>query len=89
MKKIKAYIDYNDYNKTHYYEEFEIIDELPEIGDYKNGGKIIKIEYATLDCEQPNSDVYDYTFYKITTKDDEDEENNFYACIEIKDGEDD
>lgn len=31
MKKIKAYVDYEDETKTHYYKNFEVIENLPEL----------------------------------------------------------
>ena len=42
---IKAYVSYNDYTKTHYYENFDIIDELPKINDGANKDKANKLDY--------------------------------------------
>ena len=43
---IKAYVDYNDCTKTHYYENFDIIDELPKI-NYEYFSDKIKIGRAS------------------------------------------
>ena len=65
MKKIKAYIGWNDTNHTHHYKEFEIVKKLPEKRDVfdENGERIIKIENVKLDCEQGNEEVYNYDYY--------------------------
>lgn len=79
MNKIRAYVGYNDYNKTHYYKDFKIKEELPKIGDSMNGPIVIKINEMELDCE--NSDeVYKYRYYEIVEKyeDEEDDEENYY-----------
>ena len=85
--KVKAYIDYNDYNKVHYFEDFDIVDELPKIGDLIDDNKVIKIEEAKLDCEQGSDDVYNYDYYKLTLKyEDYDDTYVMYVCAE-KEGE--
>lgn len=90
-KYIKAWIGYNDKNKTHYYENFEVVENLPEIEkEFWNDRKISKIKEVELDCEQPNYDVYNYNFYEITEEvryDDEIEESYSYVCVEKNDDE--
>lgn len=74
MKKIRAYVNYNDESKTHYYKDFEIIENLPELETeaiknekYKNCDSLLeKIETVELDCEQGTDEVYKYDFYKLT-----------------------
>lgn len=93
MGTIKAYVDYNDSRKQHYYENFDIIDELPEIGEELSGyglnetATVKKIELAHLDCEQPNNEVYNYDYYEmyVNVYDSEYDENNnytYYVCID-------
>lgn len=100
MEKIRAWVGYSDYTKTHYYKDFEIIDKLPEIETTKKyNDEVTKIERIDLDCEQPNQDVYDYEYYKITRIDYEQfnddyndgqlEDSNYYTsynyvCIKKK-----
>ena len=86
MKKIgtiKAYVSYNDYTKTHYHENFDIIDELPKINDEYFDDKIIKIEEVGLDCEQGSDNAYNYDYYKLTLKyKDYDDTYPMYVCVE-------
>lgn len=80
MKNIKAYVDWNDETKTHYYRTFEIIENLPKLEieeikneKYKNCTSLLKkIETIELDCEQGSDDVYKYNFYKLTYFNNED-----------------
>lgn len=84
--KIKAYVDYNDYDKIHYFDDFYIVDELPKIGDLIDDDKVIKIEEIGLDCEQPNDEVYNYDYYKLTLKYEEDDDTYaVYVCVKKED----
>lgn len=73
MERIKAYVDYNDENKTHYYQMFEVADHLPELEDnliinekFKDYNYLVKdIEIVDLDCEQGSEEVNNYNYYKI------------------------
>lgn len=86
MKKIKAYISYNDYNKVHYYETFDIIEELPKIDNEKiYNDSVTNIEDIKLDCEQGNDDVYNYDYYLITYTNYEDFNNSNEKDKNIKD----
>lgn len=78
MKKIKAYVNYNEWKKIRYYKIFNVVEAIPE--HYYNDEKIIDIKKVHLDSEQGNDEVYKYDFFKITTIDDEKEENNYYIC---------
>lgn len=84
MSYIKAYIDYDDETKAHYYEDFKIVERLPEVEEkFWNDERIANIEEVELDCEN-DSKVYDYDFYVVTyeTKyDDEIEKSKQYICI--------
>lgn len=77
MKKIKAYVGYYEREKIHIYDMFNVVEFLPK---FYNNEEVIKIEEVRLDPEQGNSEVWKYDFFKITTIDDEKEENNYYIC---------
>ena len=77
MKKIKAYVDYNEREKIHYYQTFDVVEVIPE---YYNDEKVIDIKEVRLDAEQGNDEVYKYDFFKITTIDDDKEESYYYIC---------
>ena len=77
MKKIKAYVDYNEREKIHYYQTFDVVEVIPE---YYNDEKVIDIKEVRLDAEQGNDEVYKYDFFKITTIDDNKEESCYYIC---------
>lgn len=66
MEQIKAYVDYNDVNKTHYYKYFNVRKVLPKIGDEICGDKVLSIKEIELDCEQPNDEVFDYDYFVVT-----------------------
>ena len=77
MKKIKAYVDYNEWEKIRYYQMFDVVEIIPK---YYNDEKVINIKKVRLDVEQGNDEVYKYDFYEITTIDDEKEESHYYIC---------
>ena len=77
MKKIKAYVDYNEREKIHYYQVFDVVEVIPE---YYNDEKVIDIKEVRLDAEQGNDEVHKYDFFKITTIDDDKEESRYYIC---------
>ena len=77
MKKIKAYVDYNEREKIHYYQVFDIVEVIPE---YYNDEKVIDIKEVRLDAEQGNDEVYKYGFFEITTIDNDKEESHYYIC---------
>lgn len=70
---IRAYVKYNDYRNIHYYTDFEVVDSLPEVGDYFGPSvdeiRVIRVDKVKLDCEQGNLKVYDYDFYEVKTFD--------------------
>lgn len=67
---IKAFVGYNEVNNFHYYQNFEIVDELPKIGDEFEDSKVLAINPVNLDCEQPSETVYSYDYYSITLSND-------------------
>ena len=77
MKKIKVYVDYNEREKIHYYQMFDVVEVIPE---YYNDEKVIDIKEVRLDAEQGNDEVYKYGFFEITTIDNDKEENCYYIC---------
>lgn len=40
MKKIKAYVDYNEWEKIRYYQMFDVVEIIPQ---YYNDEKVINI----------------------------------------------
>ena len=82
--KIKAYVSYCDFTKTHFYKNFEIAEEMPTIGEEFNNETITEIEEVRLDSEQGNDEVYSFKYFKIMTKDDEGEEWDYYLAVKIK-----
>lgn len=77
MKKIKAYVDYNEREKIHYYQTFDVVEVIPR---YYNDEEVIGVKEVRLDPEQGNSEVWKYDYYEITTVDDEKEESYYYIC---------
>ena len=77
IKKIKAYVDYNEREKIHYYQIFDVVEVIPE---YYNDEKVIDIKEVRLDAEQGNDEVHKYDFFKITTIDNDKEESCYYIC---------
>lgn len=77
MKKIKAYVDYNEREKNHYYQIFDVVEVIPR---YYNDEEVIGVKEVRLDAEQGNDEVYKYDFFEITTIDDEKEESYYYIC---------
>jgi hypothetical protein len=66
MKRtIKAYVGYSERTNTHFYRTFEIVSDLPSIGDEINGWEVEGISPVSLDCEQGSDSVYDYDYYEI------------------------
>lgn len=77
MKKIKAYVDYNEWEKIRYYQMFDVVEIIPQ---YYNDEKVIDIKEVCIDSEQGNNEVYKYNFFKIITIDDDKEESQYYIC---------
>lgn len=66
------------------YREFEIINQLPEVGDVENGQfKVLEISEVQLDCEQGNDEVYRYKYYEIVRQeiDEEEEYDIIYVAV--------
>ena len=74
--KIKAYTGYNQRTDTRYYNYFEIVSKLPEIGenDYGfEGYKVVEINPVKLDVQQNDDDVYNYDFYEVVVEEKDDD----------------
>lgn len=83
--KIRAYVNYDERRKIHYWRDFEIVEELPKEGDEYNYKKVINIYQIMIDSEQGNHDVYYYDFFEITLsyiENDEEEQDIVYVAIE-------
>lgn len=76
--KIRAYVDYNERSNTRYYRDFTIVDELDyEVNDLEkliadkslnypiHNGSVFEISEVRLDCQQGNSEVYDFDYYVV------------------------
>ena len=77
MEKIKAYVNYNEREKIHYYQVFDVVEVIPR---YYNDEEVIGVKEVRLDAEQGNDEVWKYDYYEITTVDNEKEESYYYIC---------
>ena len=77
MEKIKAYVNYNEREKIHYYQMFDVVEVIPK---YYNDEEVVDIKEVRLDAEQGNDEVYKYDFFEITTIDNDKEESCYYIC---------
>ena len=78
---IKAYTDYSESRDKHLYNNFDIVDKLPELKNIKtliadtnltswlDNNAAFGINKIELDCEQADDDVYNYDFYEVNTVD--------------------
>ena len=88
MRKIKAYTRYNEKYNIRYYKYFDIVADLPKVGDEYNQEEefVIEIKKVALDSEQGNDEVYNYDYYEVITKytniDDEIDMRSYYVAIE-------
>ena len=91
METIRAYVGWNDYTKTYYYRDFEVVESLPKVDEvyYEDDGRIetVKaIEKVKLYTEQGNDEVYRYFYYKIIVNcydkdNNENDEDEYFVCI--------
>ena len=77
MEKIKAYVNYNEREKIHYYQMFDVVEVIPK---YYNDEEVVDLTEVRLDAEQGNDEVYKYDFFEITTIDNDKEESCYYIC---------
>lgn len=91
--KIKAYTGYKP--GRHLYNEFEIINELPRIGEespFTFSEIVTSIEPVDLDCEQGNPEVFKYDYYRMESvpkpeeldEDDDPEDYKSVVCFCIE-----
>ena len=80
IKRIYIEGDYNDYRKRSYCcTKFEVINELPMFGTY-DGKDVVKIEKIRTGSEQYSWE--NYIYYKITTYNEEwEDEEEFFVAI--------
>lgn len=85
MKTIKAYTSYNYNTGRHYYTTFDIVERLYDPEDpYYYEESIRDIQPVTLDIEQGNPKVFNYSYYEVITKDPEGIEHHYpVACYDI------
>ena len=86
---MKINIGYSERSNTKYYSNSEIIDTKPIEGDFYNNEKIIFMDTAHLDCEQPNDDVYNYEHFIVQTEnaDDKTDVTIHYVAVLIEEWE--
>lgn len=78
VTKISVCLRENEYRGRRYYKEFEIIDELPQVGDeFKFGiGKVKEVKPCRIDCEQSSDDIWNYDYYRVVTEIPADSDDN-------------
>ena len=82
--EIRATIGYNEDRKIGYFVDFDLVDEVPKIGDTYKDERIISIEEIDLDCSECDGKRESYNFFKIKTKNvDSREISCYYICTEI------
>lgn len=91
MKKLKVYVDMDEYNKVHYYKDFTIEEAHYQVGDIYDHEEIKQVEPIKPDVEN-NLDIFNYDLYKIiTTLDkeyDTDTYNEYYIAVRKEDAPD-
>lgn len=75
MKKIRAYVSYNEHTNTHYWREFEVVNDLPSVGEIIYGSDydgektvVTRVEEAYLDCEGNDRNIREYNLYVVDTE---------------------
>ena len=79
--KIRILTHVNEYNKDHYHRSFEVIDEMPNLGDLYEDGVVTDITRIEPDCEDRSDDALNYIFYQVTVKA-EDGNSMYYVAVE-------
>lgn len=78
--KIQVYTKFNERHKIRYSTTFEVVDELPKVGDLLEDNKyyrnvVINVREVSIDCEQGNDEVYNYSYYYVRVKSQEFDED--------------
>lgn len=88
MRKLKAYVNMDEYNKVHYYKDFIIEEARYQVGDIYEHEEIKEIEQIKPDVEN-NLDVFSYDLFKIITtmnkEYDEDTYDVYYIAVRKED----
>ena len=99
MKKEITFCTYhNTYTNKRFYTDADVLDKLPEIGDYYlHDYRVSRISPAVIDTKQ-NSWVYDYNIYRVDLTYDPDHDGTpwdisndetIFIAIPIEEGEND
>lgn len=88
MEKVKAIIKCDDCRKIAYYDFFQVIEKLPQVGDslslYCSNNEIIEIEKIEATPTITPFHFFGYDFYNLKIKlDDEDIIDDVKVAIEI------
>lgn len=62
--KIKANVNYNEFNKVAYYRDFEVYSSIPY---FINGHEVDEVIRLKIDTCQPNNEVFNYDFYEVVS----------------------
>lgn len=85
MSRIKINVDYDEYKDSLYYRNFDIVTNLPEVGDIYEGHKVLAVTPVTKDPENDDR-AAKYDCFRITTKGDADEDDfDSYVAISNED----
>lgn len=57
MSTIKIRVAVDEWNNRHYFQNFEILDELPVVGSSYDGESVYQIREAVKDCEQGSNEA--------------------------------
>ena len=86
--KIKANVNYNEFNKVAHSREFEVYSSIP---DFINGHEVDEVITLKIDTCQPNNEVFNYEFYEVVSNYIEDGDNFQevnYICVKMEVDED-
>lgn len=86
-RKIRAYIGMDEVNKIRFYKDFDIVNDIPAIGDMYGLEEIKEVIPVRLDPEQGRDEVWSYNYYHVFTtmnnewnKEEECYEEEFLCC---------
>ena len=68
MRRIDINVAYDENNDTLYYQTFEIVRDLPVVGDYFHNKEVLSIEKMQKEAEQEEDEAYDFDCFKIVLK---------------------
>lgn len=65
MGTIRINTGYSEYDNTAFYRNFDIIDEIPQVGDYLYGEIVLDVTECWKDWKQPNDEAYLAECYEV------------------------